>query len=214
MRSNIKKAKGDRFGRLTLLRLSRNENGEVVWVCKCDCGKTKIVKSRRLTCSVKPTRSCGCIRIDMFINRNTTHNLYKHPLYVVWEGMKSRCYNKNHSKYKNYGARGIKVCKKWHRFQKFYNDVKDGYEKGLTLDRPNVNGDYKPSNFRWSTQKVQGRNRTNNKHITCRGETKVLAEWGEVSPVKSSVILNRLRSGWNSEDAIFKPNQRLINKIK
>lgn len=43
-------------------------------------------------------------------------------LYNIWNGMKQRCRDKNHIKYKNYGARGIRVCDDWlHDFMNFYN---------------------------------------------------------------------------------------------
>lgn len=34
-------------------------------------------------------------------------------LYSVYSRMMSRCYNKNHPHYDNWGGRGIKVCDQW-----------------------------------------------------------------------------------------------------
>ena len=31
-------------------------------------------------------------------------------LYIIWQGMKQRCYNPNHPQYSNYGGRGITAC--------------------------------------------------------------------------------------------------------
>jgi hypothetical protein len=128
--------------------------------------------------------------------------------------MRARCYNKNGEKYKNYGGRGIKVCRRWHVFINFYNDVKDGYKKGLTIDRIKVNGDYKPSNYRWATNKVQGRNRTNNRLITCMGETITLSEWVERSGISNTTIRYRLKKGWSIERAIFEKAQKTYYRKK
>lgn len=202
MPPRIKIQPGDKYGRLTVVQESLNK-GKLVWECICECGNTRYVRPFSLN-DPNGTRSCGCIRIEMFINRNTKHNKCDHPLYGVWEAMKGRCYNANNKKYKNYGARGIKVCKRWHIFNNFYNDVKGGYLKGLTLDRPNVNGDYKPSNYRWVTQKIQGRNKTNNRLITYNGVTKSLSEWCEEYNINRSTLNKRLNNGWNINESIFK----------
>ncbi len=84
------------------------------------------------------------------------------PLYVAWRGMKQRCYDPGCGKYKNYGARGIRVCKRWLGPNGFYTFAKDMGEKpspAHSLDRKNTNGDYKPSNCKWSTMLEQNKNR-------------------------------------------------------
>ena len=67
--------------------------------------------------------------------------------------MKQRCYNKNHHAYKNYGAKGIKVCNEWQNYDDFILwGFENGYEVGLTIDRINPNEDYKPNNCEWVTR--------------------------------------------------------------
>ena len=100
------------------------------------------------------TKSCGC----QSIKYRNPHGLYKHPLYQCWRDMKARCNNLKSKNYKNYGARGIKVCERWLDINNFIEDMYPTWEEGLSLDRIDVNEDYDPNNCRWVTQNIQSRN--------------------------------------------------------
>ena len=82
--------------------------------------------------------------------------------------MLDRCYNKNSDRYKDWGGRGIKVCKEWHDFESFYSwAILSGY-KGLSqkyesLDRIDNNGNYEPNNCRWADIITQNNNKRNNR---------------------------------------------------
>jgi len=82
------------------------------------------------------------------------------PLKGVWYDMRKRCYSKNVKDYKNYGARGVTLCDEWYvSFAPFYEwSLKNGYAKGLTIDRKNNDGDYSPENCRWVSRSIQNRN--------------------------------------------------------
>lgn len=88
------------------------------------------------------------------------------PLYKVWLGMKTRCYNPKAINFRWYGGKGIGVCNLWkYSFNHFQGwAIKNGYAKGLTIDRKNGSKDYSPSNCRWVTMKVQNQNRKAPKH--------------------------------------------------
>lgn len=90
--------------------------------------------------------------------RNTN---MKTPEYRVWQNMKQRCFNKNAKSYKNYGGRGIAVCRRWMKFENFFADM-GMRPAGLTIERKNNERNYCPSNCIWATAKVQARNRRPN----------------------------------------------------
>lgn len=135
-------------------------------------------------------------------------------LYSIWSGMKQRCENKNNGRYYNWGARGIRVCEQWHNFANFQEWALDnGYSADLTIDRINGAGDYEPTNCRWATRKVQANNKRTNHLIEIDGEKRTIAEWSEISGVKSVTICYRINKGWPAKDAVFKPATMLTRKV-
>lgn len=146
-------------------------------------------------------------------NPNYKHGLKNTRLFSIWSGMKTRCYNSNSPQFKNYGARGIKICDEWLTdFMNFYNwSMSNGYSDNLTLDRIDVNGNYEPNNCRWVTSKVQANNRRTNKLIEYNGEIKTLMEWCEYHGINYKTVRDRLKRGWAIDKALKYPVE---NKFK
>jgi len=139
---------------------------------------------------------------------NYDKKLYNTPLYRSWYNMKTRCLNPKSTNFAKWGGRGISVCEAWMTFNGFLKDMGDSYTPGSQLDRINNDGNYELSNCRWSDRKTQCRNRSNNTWLSLNGVSKTLAEWIEISGIKSSTFRQRLYSyKWKLEDC-FKPLNR------
>lgn len=138
---------GKRFGRLVVLQRCGSQGGNAAWECLCDCGKTVIVKSNNLMHGT--SKSCGCLEREQKVDRFTTHGLSATRLYHIWAGMKRRC----HGDYKNYGAKGIRVCDEWQTFEPFEAwAMEHGYADNLTIDRIDPSKNYEPANCQWLTR--------------------------------------------------------------
>ena len=160
---------GKTSGRLRVISESgRDKYGNATWLCECSCGNTLIVKSHNIV--TQSSKSCGCLRRDKTKEKNTKHGMKNTRIYSIWGGMLTRCRNKNHHDYKYYGARGIAVCKEWNDFKEFYCwSLAHGYSPELTIDRINNNGNYEPSNCKWSTLIEQANNTRRCKKLSSGG---------------------------------------------
>lgn len=188
---------GKRFGRLVVVSRAENDKrGQSRWRCLCDCGTEKTVTGSHLKNG--NTKSCGCLHKEIAANTKLSHGGKHTPLYVTWCNMKQRCNNKNASYYYCYGGRGIKVCDEWENSFETFRDwaLANGYEDGLTIDRLNNDGNYEPSNCKWSTQKEQSRHRRNNINLTIGGITKTLVEWSEIFHLPYGTLYERYCKGW------------------
>lgn len=206
---------GQKFGRLTVIKeaytktkiqkVFRKRNNFYTtekcnleyYLCKCDCGKEKVVFKGSLTKGL--IKSCGCLAKERIIYFNKNIREYNKPfrntkLYRIWSGIKSRCYNKKDTiKYATYGGRGIKVCDEWKKdFMAFYNwAVNNGYKDGLSIDRIDVNGNYEPNNCRWTTIKEQERNKRKTIYLVRNGEKDSLANWADRLNISYNLLYSR-----------------------
>jgi len=180
---------GRRFGRLTVSEFV----GRSRWLCKCDCGKTKVVKASDLVRG--DVQSCGCYKIERTKQGSKTHGLSKNSgrLYSCWISMRDRCNNPNNAHYHRYGGRGIKICDEWSDYKKFYEwSHGNGFDpskpwKECTLDRIDNDGDYCPENCRWTTQSIQILNQKHVRHHRRGVPVDLVGDNGEVISTFESI---------------------------
>lgn len=86
---------------------------------------------------------------------------YNHALAATYNQMIARCYNLKSANYKNYGAKGISVCDRWHGEYGFTNFILDMGDRPLKyqLDRIDSSKGYSPENCRWVSTTAQSCNR-------------------------------------------------------
>lgn len=136
-----------------------------------------------------------------------THGMRISKEYEAWQHMIQRCTNPNNHAYKSYGGRGIRVCKRWLKFENFIKDVGLAPSKLHTLDRyPDNDGHYKPVNVRWATWSQQNANKRTSGSI----KGKSACYWSRLLGGNRLLVTKRLARGWSKRRAITEPIQ--INK--
>lgn len=203
---------GHRFGRLVAIKRSKKQtkNGGVFyWIYKCDCGTKVELPPSYVTSG--DTKSCGCLKKEISSQtgkKNIKHGLSNSRIWNIHKGMLKRCFNKKHQAFHNYGGRGIFVCKRWLKFENFVSDMGYPPSSKHTLGRIDNNKEYSIKNCQWSTWKEQQNNRRNNKILTWRGKTLNASQWAIKLNIKRSIIYDRLRSGWSTEETLSGLNYR------
>lgn len=205
---------GLRFGRLTVTSHHGKSGNRQLWKCLCDCGSEKIAAGGNL--KFGGTQSCGCLFRERVRAANSSHGftagLKKHPLYLVWRSMRSRCENPNVRGFQNYGGRGIAVCERWKNgdgvrsgFECFLADMGHRPTDNHTVERTRNDRDYSPSNCVWASRSAQSRNRRSVYQIERNGKTMTLSEAASSAGIHISTVNTRLKSGWTLEDALTHP---------
>lgn len=201
---------GKRFGRLIVLEeaeRTRSPKGVSirVWKCMCDCGN--ILNVRQASLSTGNTTSCGCFHKERLREVGLSFATHGHsrrkggqasPTYKSWDAMLYRCSCPSSKDWDNYGGRGIKVCKRWLKFENFLRDMGERPQK-TTLDRINVNKGYTPKNCAWNTSKQQGGHIRANVFLTWGGRQLHVAEVARLNHVNPSTLMGFIRN--NGKDA-------------
>jgi hypothetical protein len=204
-KTNLIDLTNKRFGRLTVIKRAENIKPKItIWECHCDCGNKIIVIGSLL--KKGHTRSCGCIKSEQLIKRNSKHGYSprgaKNVLYNRWSGMKARCNNPHMDNYKFYGGRGIRVCERWEDFENFKNDMEKSFiehvsEFGLKnteIERINNNKGYSKDNCCWKTHFEQSQNTRKNKYISFNGKRYIISEFrrkfGDIFKYECTLIKN------------------------
>lgn len=202
---------GRKFAYLTVLERDLSKKNGTYWICMCDCGNIKSVRSDHLRKNL--VKSCGCHNSKISSKNNSTHHDSKTRLYNIWCSMKGRCNNSNNDAYSNYGGRGIKVCDEWNdsfeSFKEWANS--SGYTDKLTIDRIDNDGNYCPENCKWSTYSEQANNRRSSNIIYIGLSKGTLSQWLKIYSMSHGVFYSRINAGWTVESAITTPVGRGAN---
>lgn len=163
-RSRVQDITGEEFGLLTVEGLDRVTDGKAYWRCKCKCGGKTVVITGNLRCGT--TESCGCLKAIKSKEANETHGAMSHDstpemraTYASWRNMRDRCHRRTHRRFRDYGGRGIKVCRRWNRFENFLADMGVKPSLAHTIERKENDGNYEPRNCCWLKKGLQASNR-------------------------------------------------------
>ena len=188
---------GKRFGRLVVIAFSgrkdRSGRKRPVWRCKCDCGKTSLVVSGELTSG--HTQSCGCRQREIASESNVIHGRTGTPEHRIWMHMIARCTNVTDKSYRNYGGRGIRVCRRWLKFANFIADMGSRPSDQHTIERKENDGQYEPSNCVWATRNIQARNKRTCRTVTFDGRKRLVIELAEEFGITPRNLRRRIDKG-------------------
>lgn len=193
----------------TIIETNAISNSTKEVLCKCFCGREKLVKTSYLRDNSVKATSCGCKSKEKLKLRKAEnnpgfkHGMYQTRIYRIWAGMLSRCTNPKDYGYSNYGGRGITVCERWMTFLNFLEDMKEPEPK-MTLDRIDGNDGYYKDNCRWATYATQSRNRRSNLNLEYKGSTKSLMDWSLELNINYQTLYTRIRKGMSVQEAFEK----------
>jgi hypothetical protein len=170
---------GDRFRRLVVVAPAEKRNGQAAWLCRCDCGVERDVRTSNL--KKGNSTSCGCVSREKLVGRNRTHGGSSSREYKIWTEIIQRATNPRCKDYPNYGGRGLQIADRY----RFGEDGRSGFECFLEdvgprpspkheIDRENNNLGYVIGNLRWVSHAENSRNHRTTK--LSRGSVKEIRE--------------------------------------
>lgn len=195
---------GDKVNMLTFTGKTEKRGKRTYGEFLCDCGNKKVIRMDIVARGT--TKSCGCL----YNRRKNTVGLDSATyeiLYNVWKNMIHRCEDETSDRYYTYGERGISVCEEWHDFRTFAKwATENGWKRGLSIERKNLNKDYCSENCTFITMAEQAKNKTNNIRISINGDDQCLSEWCRRLNFPFKIAWSRYnRLGYVDPNIIFYP---------
>lgn len=124
--------------------------------------------------------------------------------------MISRCYDEGNTSYRWYGAKGVRVCRRWRGdggFERFLSDMGEPPSASHTIERIKNARGYGPGNCRWATAAEQARNTGQNRILRFAGRRWCLSDLAAAYGIGRSTLAYRLKRGWSIADAVLTPTQ-------
>lgn len=130
------------------------------------------------------------------IREHTGSKVHNTPEYRTYHHMVSRCKTKTDKSFKNYGGRGIKVCDRWLEangkgFNNFLADMGNRPSLEYSIDRINNDGNYEPSNCKWSSRIQQMNNTRRNFKVEAYGKIMTGSQWERELGLKPGTVAMR-----------------------
>jgi len=186
-----------------IAKTGSTSEGKIKWLCKCFCGNEYVRVGSHIVSG--RGQHCGCLTNKRNSDNRKSHKMTSTKEFRAWSGMKFRCFTKTSKDYPSYGGRGITVCDKWlNSFESFFDDMGYAPTSKHSLDRIDVNGNYEPSNCRWSTAKEQCSNKRNNIYINSKTKALLWDRFGN-SPIYQRTLWRIKNKNMGIADAVFQP---------
>ena len=163
---------GQQYGQLIVIaKAGKNKWNHPLYWCLCSCGEYIIIMGSDLARKQRSTKSCGCLKRKLAGKQRLIHGQSDTKIYWVWANMRARCFYDKHIDFKNYGGRGITVCKRWFKFENFIADMGKRPSNKHAIERISNDGNYEPKNCIWVLQAINNRNKRKYKNNTtgCNG---------------------------------------------
>lgn len=200
---------GKRFGKTVVICKDNEKRGkQILWVCKCDCGKVHVTPGSNLRGG--HTKSCGCLK-----NENPATVTHGHCIggnfsgaYKTWAKMRYRVLDPKCGSYKDYGGKGITIDPAWDSFETFFKDM-GPRPPGCSIERIDRDGNYEKSNCKWADKFEQANNKSNNVMVEWEGQLKPLSVWAAIKGIDRSILYQRIHvHGWSISKAMSQPVRR------
>lgn len=172
---------------------------------ECECGNTLDVPYFRVV--IGNTKSCGCGKAKFHFRK---YSVTIKKLRTCYTDMIRRCYDPTCANFKNYGARGVKVCKKWRKsYQEFLTwALVSGWKQGMHLDKDKKGNGflYSPSSCCFLTLKENMKYTTRSKFYLYKGKEYNTEELSAISGICKQTMYSRLTvQKLSVEDAVSLP---------
>ena len=146
---------GERAGKRVIVERVGGSSRYPRWLVRCDCGAETVTSAA----SFRRNGACKSCNRGGASRKYGDRVIGKSSLYRQWAGMRHRCNpNATDPDNRHWAGRGIRVCAEWDDFAVFEAwALANGHQKGLALDRINVDGNYEPANCQWVTRSVNSK---------------------------------------------------------